>query len=216
MRIRPLTKTYCFRLPSPVLLVITGVVFLSLSVTLFISLPYILSPVRNCKGDYLIIEGWLPDYALEHAVKIFYDGNYRQILVTGCELQAGSFLSEYSTYATLGASSLKIIGVPESCIVALPLTDIVRNRTWQSALSVKKWLENNSYHSGAIDVCSLGPHGRRTWHFYKKALGHSIKTGIFSLNVQEYTSKNWFLCSEGFRQVTYELIALIYALFFSP
>ncbi|NEP26194.1 MAG: cytosine deaminase, partial [Moorea sp. SIO3I6] len=51
----------------------------------------ITSPIN---ADALVVEGWLPDYALKGAMEEFDRGNYQKIITTGLPLRKGYYLSE--------------------------------------------------------------------------------------------------------------------------
>ena len=55
-------------------------------------------------GGVLVVEGWLPDYAMEATVAEFNRNHYDKLFVTGIPLTQGAPLSEYKTYAELGAA----------------------------------------------------------------------------------------------------------------
>ena len=78
--------------------------FVLISIILFIH-PF-LAPTKPVGGDILIVEGWLPDYALEKAKERFQQGSYQLLVTTGTKIGAGYHLSEYKTWAELAASTL--------------------------------------------------------------------------------------------------------------
>ncbi|BAY20339.1 hypothetical protein NIES2100_00800 [Calothrix sp. NIES-2100] len=39
------------------------------------------SPIKS--AEILVVQGWLPDYAIQEAVAEFKSSNYRQIITTG-------------------------------------------------------------------------------------------------------------------------------------
>ena len=61
-------------------------------------------------GGVLVVEGWLPDYAMEATVAEFNRNHYDKLFVTGIPLTQGAPLSEYKTYAELGAAAPKDMG----------------------------------------------------------------------------------------------------------
>ena len=62
-----------------------------------------LSPTKPVGGDILVVEGWLPDYALEKAKERFQQGSYQLLVTTGAKISVGSHSSEYKTWAELAA-----------------------------------------------------------------------------------------------------------------
>src|SRR5271155_214266 len=68
----------------------------------------------------LVVEGWLPDYALQEAVTEFKMGHQSRIFVTGGPLDNGAPLSEYKTFAELGAATLVRLGLDTNAVQAVP------------------------------------------------------------------------------------------------
>jgi hypothetical protein len=59
----------------------------------------------------------------------------------------------------------------------------------------------------------LVTHARRSWIVFKEVLNPEIKVGIIAAEPQDYNPQEWWKSSEGFRTVTGEIIAYIYARF---
>lgn len=169
------------------------------------------SPVNS---EILVVEGWLPDYALKQAINEFNDNNYSLLITTGGPLLKGYHLSEYKTEAKLAASSLKEIGFDEEKIIAVPAPDVIKDRTYYSACALKKWISNSNQNIKAINLFSLGAHSRRSWVLFQKAIGDSIAVGIISAENISYDPEHWWKSSDGVRIVLSEMIAYIYARFF--
>src|SRR5256885_15730962 len=62
-----------------------------------------LAVTHPVSGGVLVIEGWSPDYALKAALQELTSNHYDKLFVTGGPLEWGAPLSEYKTYAELGA-----------------------------------------------------------------------------------------------------------------
>ncbi|MBT5986592.1 MAG: YdcF family protein, partial [Nitrospina sp.] len=67
-----------------------------ISIMLFVH-PF-LAPTKPVGGDILVVEGWLPDYALEKAKERFQQGGYQLLVTTGGKIGNGLHLSEYKTW----------------------------------------------------------------------------------------------------------------------
>ena len=169
------------------------------------------SPVNS---EILVVEGWLPDYALEQAMNEFNENNYSLLITTGGPLLKGYHLSEYKTEAELAASSLIELGFDEKKVIAVPAPDVIKDRTYSSACALKKWISNSNQNIKAINLFSLGAHSRRSWILFQKALGDSIVVGIISTENLSYDPEHWWKSSDGVRTVLGEMIAYIYAKFF--
>src|SRR5687768_4391501 len=74
-------------------------IILAGSITIGLFLPSFLAATRPVPCSYLVVEGWIPDYALEWAAAEFKRGSYQKVFCTGGPLERGSLLSEFRTYA---------------------------------------------------------------------------------------------------------------------
>ena len=165
------------------------------------------------EGEILVVEGWLPDYAMEGAIQQFRSRDYRLLVTTGGPLCKGHYLMEYKTSAELSAAVLKQMGLDENQVKALPTPVVSMNRTYASALALKEWLDNSRPAIKAVDVFSQGPHARRTRLLFEKALGDEIRVGIIAAPDEDYDPRRWWMTSDGFRTVIDETIAYLYARF---
>jgi uncharacterized SAM-binding protein YcdF (DUF218 family) len=182
-----------------------------LFIVFLLNLGPFLSPTQPCGAKILVVEGWLPDYALDSAAALFRRSSYSRIVVTGGVLENGSYLKEYRTYADLGAATLRTIGIPDSQVLAVPAPFSRKDRTYVSALAFAPWIKEQGFRN--FDVCSLGAHSRRTRYLFQKTAGDAVTAGIISFTDAGYDPKKWWASSQGFRTVTGELIAYLYVRF---
>ena len=165
------------------------------------------------KADILVVEGWLPDYAIESAIAEFKKGEYRQLITTGVPLSKGYYLAEYKNYAELTAATCIALGFDKDKVVAVPAASVVKHRTAASAIALRDWFSTSDLKVNSINLYSFGPHARRSWIVFKEVLNPEIKVGIIAAEPQDYNSQEWWKYSEGFRTVIGEIIAYIYARF---
>ncbi|MFM9264828.1 YdcF family protein [Tychonema sp. BBK16] len=170
------------------------------------------SPV---KADILVVEGWLPDYAIESAIAEFKQGKYRQLITTGLPLSKGYYLAEYKNYAELAAATCIALGFDRDRVIAVPAGNAIKYRTAASAIALRDWLSTSSLKVDAINLYSFGTHARRSWLIFKEVLNPEIQVGIIAAETQDYNPQEWWKSSEGFRTVTGEIIAYLYARFVS-
>ena len=171
-------------------------------------------PIR---GDLLVVEGWLSDYAMKDVIREFKARDYLLLVTTGGPLARGCYLAEYKTSAELVYATLKRLGFDEEQLVAVPGPDVRKDSTYASAVALKNWLRESGLSVKAVNICSMGPHARRTRLLFEKALGQDINVGIIAFDSQEYDTKAWWKTSKGVRTVIGETIAYLYArLFFFP
>ena len=171
-----------------------------------------LSKDEPLHAKILIMEGWLPDYALKEGMQKFKEGEYEQIYTTGGLLERGTYLKEYRDYAHLAKATLMAMGMDEHEVIAVAAPDVMRDRTYHSALALKRWIDVNKIKAKKLDLASLGPHTRRSSMLFQKAFGEEFEIGSIAVAPEDYDPEKWYRSSEGVRTTIDELIAYIYVL----
>ncbi len=172
-----------------------------------------LSVTSPIKADILVVEGWLPDYALKQALTEYENGSYNKVVTTGGPLPTGYYLAEYKTFAELAAATLKALGLKKEKLVAVPAPEVIKDRTYASAVIFRQWLSNSNLNVQSINLYTFDVHTRRSWLIFKKVLAPTIKTGAIAAKTRDYQPDKWWVSSEGVRSVISEVIAYIYARF---
>jgi hypothetical protein len=205
------------RVLTPVGWAVLLIGFSSVLISIILFVHPFLAPTKPVGGDILVVEGWLPDYALEEAKERFQQGGYQLLVTTGGEISVGYHLSEYKTRAELAASILKNLNFPEDKIIAVPVhKNFKKDRTYHSILALQRRLYEEGFNEASIDMVSLGVHARRSWFLYEKVFS-SVNVGVVAISPNGYDASRWWLSSEGVRNVISESIAYLYARFiFSP
>ncbi len=177
-------------------------------------IPAFLSVNKPIGGNILVLDGQMPDFSIKEAIHIFNDGGYDLVITTGGKLQTGYFIAGYKTMAELTAASFLKMGFDQEKIVAIPGGENKRDRTYNSALSLKKWIKDNNIDLKKIDVLAVGSHARRSRFLFKKAMKSDYEVGIISVQDPAYNPDNWWKTSIGVRTVLSETIAYFYVLLF--
>jgi hypothetical protein len=159
------------------------------------------------------VEGWSPDYAMEAALAEFKRGHYDKVFVTGGPLEAGAPLSEYKTFAELGAATLRKMGLETNEVQPVPSGWVRQDRTYASAVKLRQWLHDHNQSSPNIHLITVGPHARRSRLLFEKALGSGVKVGVTAISAPDYDLTHWWRSSAGVRTVTNEALAYLYARF---
>ena len=192
------------------LVVVTGAVLVAAVLTVH---PF-LAVNEPVGGEILVMEGWMPDELVEKVIEIFKSEHYQRLVTTGGPLTYGSYLVGYKNCAEVAAASLKKLGLDERLIFVVPAPDAPTDNTYAAGVSLRDWLTKSGIELRALDICSEGPHARRTRLLFQKALGDDVKVGIISLENPEYDPETWWRTSKGVRTVIDESVAYIYARFF--
>ncbi|MFW9260945.1 cytosine deaminase [Nostoc sp. KVJ20] len=169
------------------------------------------SPIKSAQA--LIVEGWLPDYAIEEALAEFQNGSYSQIITTGGTLGKGSYLTGYKNFAEVTAATFIKLGLETEKVVAVPTPFVVKDRSYASAAEFYRWLSNSNLQIESINLFSLDVHTRRSWLIFKKLLNPDIKVGVIAAKTQDYDPEKWWDSSAGVRTIIDEGIAYVYARF---
>jgi hypothetical protein len=168
---------------------------------------------RPIGGDVLVMEGWIPEYAMRQALDAFRSQGYRRMLITGGAMPQGMAFSSSGTYAHYGAEALRGFGLPSDSITELPSPEVGRDRTFQEGLCVRDWLAAEGRGHASLDLFSFSTHARRSLLLYRLALGENIAVGVYAPRDREYDPSRWWKSSNGVRRVTDEAIAYAYAKF---
>ncbi len=183
------------------------------SVSIIYNLNRFLAPVKPVNANVLVVEGWIPEYEFAEAIREFRDGRYSKLYTTGGPLRQGFFLSDYRSDATLSAASLIKLGLGKDSVTAVPAPFVIKDRTYESALAFRRWLDSSGVALHAFNIFTLGAHGRRTRMLFKEAFGDTVNVGIISASDLAYDPKHWWTSSQGVREVVDESVAYLYAKF---
>jgi hypothetical protein len=168
-------------------------------------------------ADVLVVEGWLPDYALKAAINEFEQRPYKTLVTIGGSIPRGFYLSEYKTFAELAGATLIALNFdPEKLVVIAdniaPLSPKLSaaNRTHDSATELQAWFASSSTEVTSMNLLTLGTHARRSWILFKKVLEPQTRVGIISAQPLHYDPEQWWTSSEGNRTIIAELLAYLF------
>ncbi len=180
----------------------------------FRNLYSILSPVQREKTDILVLEGFISDYVLQDAIEEFKNNHYTLLITTGTPLEYGDLLSHYRNTARVAGMSLIKLGFDSTKLVIIGTDEIKNDRTYNSAIKLKKWIRSNRPDVKAINLMTMSVHGGRSRLLFQAALGDSIRVGIISVENFYYGPHSWWKSSKGFRETMNEAIGYFYVRYF--
>lgn len=180
---------------------------------LFFNVHPFLAVTQRVDTEYLVIEGWIPNYALEESIAEFKSKPYRQIFTVGAAPLTSIHAEEGDTLAVGAYERLKWLGMNPDLMKPVPAYVKYRNRTFQSAVALRKWIEENHLPVNSFNLVTLGAHARRSRLLFEEAFGGRARVGIISVEDREYEPKRWWKYSEGVREVMSEGISYLYARF---
>jgi hypothetical protein len=164
-------------------------------------------------GGVLVVEGWVAPPEAKKAFEEFQRGGYTSLYVTGEPIEKGSPLDSYESYATLTADVLQRFGADPAKVHAVPAPFVTKDRTYSTAVALKKALLASGVPMAKVNVVSGGTHSRRTRLLYEKAFGPGTRVGMIALPEREFDPAHWWASSAGVRTVVGELVAYAYARF---
>jgi hypothetical protein len=164
-------------------------------------------------GGVMVIEGWIPPYAVQEALKEFRRNHYSGIYAAGEPMEEGNPYIGYRNYAELTVARLIEAGAAPETLHAVPAPFVGKDRTYTMASVVKKRLEADGISTARINVISVGPHSRRSRLLYQFAFGPTSQVGMIAVTDREFDARHWWTTSNGVRSVISEAIAYCYARF---
>jgi hypothetical protein len=173
-----------------------------------------LAPLNRIESKILVVEGWLSDEAMKQALNEFMSFKYEHIYVTGGPMDNGSFLSDHKSLADFGTATLKRIGIDSKKITSVPGPVTIKDRTFTSALALKKFFEENKINTSSFNLFSEGPHSKRSQLLFELVFENKVKIGIIPAKPFYFDPQAWWISSAGVRSILSELIAYPYAIFF--
>ncbi|NJK96302.1 MAG: DUF218 domain-containing protein [Bacteroidales bacterium] len=197
------------------------IVFIVLTVILavsFLNLYSFLAPNKpESDASFLVVDAWVSDSSLTQAVELFKEGKYERILVPGTKMERSIFFPGIRGMDEAASVVLIYKGIPPNKIIPLYFEPVKKDRTFQSALTVKYWLKQHTHGNVSVNLFTESTHAQRSWLLYKKAFKDDYKVGIIASVPDDYDPEKWWKTSNGVRSVIDETIAYLYAfLFFHP
>src|SRR6266496_1962781 len=181
----------------------------------FLNIHPFLAVTHRVNTNALVVEGWMPRYALRAGAEEFKNGSYERIFTTGGpENGYRGYINDYYTWASVAAEGLKTFGIPKDVIQMAPSHVLGRERTYSSAIALRDWFRDHNLAIHSFNVLTEDSHARRTQLLYKEAFGKNVTVGIIAVSNPDYDPKDWWRYSDGIRDVIGETIAYIYARFF--
>jgi hypothetical protein len=155
----------------------------------------------------LVIEGWLEPPELEQAVAAFRRGRYERVLTTGGPIEPWFDAGGWKTFAARTERVVRALGLVEVPVIALPVSESRRDRTYLDARTVGDWAQRTGTSLGAIDLYSSGVHARRSRLLYRMALGRDVEVGVIAAQPSSYDARNWWTSSTGVKATMGEILS---------
>ncbi len=152
-------------------------------------------------ADVLVVEGWIPDYALQAAVAEFRSGGYSFVCTSGLPAEDAEDPSSEASLADTCAQGLAELGLDAGIIIPCPAPSTRWNRTSTSARSVRRTLAERGIVPGGINVLTVGAHARQTLLSYRRILGAETQVGIITIPKEGFDALRWWSTGHGITMV---------------
>lgn len=173
-----------------------------------------LAVTERVDTEYLVVEGWIPNYAVEESIAEFKSKPYVKVFTVGADPLTGVNIEPSDSTAFECAKRMKWLGMNMDLVQAVPAHILYRNRTFESAVALRKWVETNNVPMKSFNLMTVGPHARRSRLLFEEAFQGQATVGIISIENREYDPKRWWKYSEGVKELIGEGVGYVYARFF--
>lgn len=162
----------------------------------------------------LIVEGWIPDHALEKTAEHAAATDAAVVFCTGVPLDRGTLDLPYKTFAEYAAATLAKLDVPADRIHAVPCDISRTERTRMMARALADHVRKNPIQPSEkrADLITSATHARRSRMIFREELGDDWEIGVISCPDPEADPDRWFLSSKSAKEVFNEMVALSMAL----
>jgi hypothetical protein len=182
-------------------------------VLLFGAYPFLCLSTPHPDGP-VVFEGWAGPECLAEAITEHQQHGSRVLFCTGGPIEKGSILERYGSYAELAAENAVELGLSRAEVMAVPAPKTKRDRTYASAVALRRWFEARGAMPPHITLVSHSVHTRRSRDLFQRAFGKQTQVGAIAIPEKDFDAGNWYTSAAGFRVVTGEIIAYAYATLF--
>lgn len=165
-------------------------------------------PLTDCRT--VVLEGWIPDYAIRDAAERAKVEDVEMVYTTGIPIERGALLLPWGDFAHAAGATLEKCGWPREKITAVPTPGVQVDRTVASALELKAyWSQVGRSIPRRFNLVTSGSHGRRSWLAYRRIFGSEVEIGIVAVPEREFDTARWWKSSAGRKAVLGETVALL-------
>ncbi len=165
----------------------------------------------------MVIEGFVPSYALEDALETYRSDGYKRLIVTGIAITKYECTSVFTNTAEATIHAIRQLGFTDSIYSARIPDNVYVDRTYHTAIATGILFEEHPEWPKSMNIFSIGVHARRSRMMFKEACGSEFNIGIIAYPDRSFNPDKWWKNSKGFRNVSNEFAATLFvSLFFHP
>ena len=169
-----------------------------------------LTLTQRLPAEVLVVEGWIGRNGVRAAAAEFERGSYRYVVTTGGLTDAKGWSEAGWSFATGAADELVRLGVPEDRLIVAPAGDSESQRTYNSAVAVRRALDGLKIRPQAMNVFTLGPHARRSRLVYAKVGGPETEVGVIGWAPSSDEAVPWWHSSDRAKELLTETAGYVY------
>lgn len=169
--------------------------------------PWLAPTKPTADRQFLVVEGWQNEQSLLDAYAIFQQHDYQFLITTGGP-DTRQIHPRYPSFADEAADFLRTQGLPADQLIVVPAPASAQDRTYLSAVMVRKWLTAERIQLRQLNVHSSHVHARRTRALYQKAMTN-VTIGSYAAPPQTFTLEHWWQTSDGAKAVFTEILGNI-------
>jgi uncharacterized SAM-binding protein YcdF (DUF218 family) len=173
-----------------------------------------LSVTAKLPAKGLVVEGWIGVEGIRAARVEYEHGGYEFIVATG-GLTGERWMEARWSYAEMARKQLISDGVAPERIISAPATDTDSQRTWSSAIAVRRALGARRIAPEALNVFTLAAHARRSRMVFEKVLRPGTQVGVVSWTPPGYQKDPWWHSSERAEDLLKETAGFLYESLFN-
>lgn len=169
-----------------------------------------LSLTSRLPAEILVVEGWIGRAGVRAAAAEFEQGGYQYVVATGgLTTNKGWDVAGWS-YAEGAEHELIRAGVAQDRIIVAPARNTERQRTYESAVAVRRALRSRDIHPNNLNVFTLGPHARRSRLVFAKVYQPAAQVGVIGWTPSAEENVPWWQSSDRARELLAETAGYVY------
>lgn len=174
-----------------------------------------LSSTHRVPAGILVVEGWIGREGVRAAGQEFQSRGYQLIVTAGGPTSSERWEDARSNYAEMAARELIRSGVPKDRIVVAPAREVERQRTYESAVAVRRALWDGHLPFKALNVFTWGTHARRTRLVFAKVFPSPLGVGVIGWVPSRPEATSWWQSSERAKEFLTETVGYAYEALFN-
>ena len=173
-----------------------------------------LAPTQRHSAEVLVVESWIGQDGLQAAKLEFENGGYRYLVTSG-GMSENRWEQQHWNLAIVSRELLLRAGMPPDRVIAAPSSGAQNNRTFGTALAVRRALEQRGLQPAALNVLTLGVHARRSRLVFAKVFKPNAVVGVIPWTPPDYPAGPWWKSSERADTLMKETIGYFFELLFN-